>query len=47
MLELGARLLDTWESPSLRRDILLSMALAHCGLASRALDRSTPARSSC
>jgi len=45
VLELGGRLLDTWESRQLRRDILLSMALAHCGLAARALDRAAPVRS--
>lgn len=41
VLELGERVLDTWESRALRRDILLSMALAHCNLATRALERDT------
>ena len=34
VIEVGQRVLDTWESRQFRRDVLLSMALAHCGLAS-------------
>ncbi len=34
VLEVGRRVLETWESRQFRRDVLLSMALAHCGLAS-------------
>ena len=41
VLKLGERVLDTSESQALRRDILLSMALAHCNLATRALERDT------
>jgi hypothetical protein len=36
VIEVGSKLLDTWESRHFRRDILLSMALAHCGLAAEA-----------
>jgi hypothetical protein len=41
VLKLGERVLETSESRALRRDILLSMALAHCNLATRALERDT------
>ncbi len=34
VIEVGQRVLETWESRQFRRDVLLSMALAHCGLAS-------------
>ncbi len=30
---MGTKLLEKWESRGFRRDILLSMALAQCGLA--------------
>ena len=39
MLAAGAELLEKWETRSFRRDILLSMALAHCGRASEAFDK--------
>jgi len=33
VLAMGTKLLEKWESRGFRRDILLSMALAQCGLA--------------
>lgn len=33
VVAMGTKLLQTWESRIFRRDILLSMALAQCGLA--------------
>lgn len=33
VIAMGTRLLEKWESRGFRRDILLSMALAQCGLA--------------
>ena len=39
VIEVGARLLETWESRQFRRDVLLSMALAHCGLAGEHFQR--------
>lgn len=33
VVAMGTKLLETWESRVFRRDILLSMALAQCGLA--------------
>ena len=38
VLEAGAKALEKWEARSMRRDILLAMALAHLGLASDALE---------
>lgn len=38
MLDVGAKLLESREGRPFRRDILLSMALAQCGLASAAFD---------
>ena len=34
VISLGTKLLAKWESRPFRRDVLLSMALAQCGLAS-------------
>ncbi len=39
VIEVGARLLETWESRQFRRDVLLSMALARCGLAGEHFER--------
>ena len=38
VLEVGSALLERREARPFRRDIVLSMALAHCGLASAAFD---------
>lgn len=38
VLEVGSALLEAREARPFRRDIMLSMALAHCGLASAAFD---------
>lgn len=38
VLEVGSALLERREARPFRRDIALSMALAHCGLASAAFD---------
>lgn len=37
VISLGTKLLAKWESRPFRRDVLLSMALAQCGLASEVL----------
>ncbi len=37
-LDIGAKVLDRWEARQFRRDILLSMALAQCGLAGEAFE---------
>ncbi len=39
VIEVGGRLLATWESRQFRRDVLLSMALARCGLAGEHFER--------
>ncbi len=44
VLEAGAKALEKWEARSMRRDILLAMALAHLGLASDALEAKEQAR---
>jgi hypothetical protein len=38
VLDVGSKVLEKWEARSMRRDILFAMALAHCGLATEALD---------